>query len=98
MMWHALSSQLIHTDGGDDTWLVYNKLSGDTHLLNFFSKIILENLANKPMNLDDLLQYLNSLDEWGGAEISFVLLQKTVSELDKLGLIHPYYTGNADAT
>ena len=74
----------------DDEYLIFNPLSGDTHLLNESSMFILKTLHQQPMTLE---QFINSLAD--DKEIMDEMkkhLPSTIQILAQIGLIEPSLT------
>ena len=86
-MWQALPSPLLRIYTWEDTSVVYNSLSGNTHLLGEAAAYILFELQRRQMGTMDVASSLAAIYQ---AELdSEVLLQteNILSELEALTLI-----------
>ncbi len=89
MMWRTSSDQVLHYRAWEDEVIVYNALSGDTHLLGLAAAQTLSTLQKLPVNIQDLVQKLASLwqaepDEQMQQEVAEIL-----ADLTSLSLITP---------
>lgn len=89
MNWKLRAGQHLRMLADDEETVVYNDLSGDTHLLSGIAASLLERLRQGPANSDSLAGLLAS--EWDlGAEIAPTeLAEQLLSELAALSLIEP---------
>jgi PqqD family protein of HPr-rel-A system len=71
----------------DDGTVVFNALSGSTHLLNPTAAIVLKALEEKPANATDLAQYLASKIQVDSDQELIAHVENLLSNLDELGLI-----------
>ena len=58
MQWRVISDSALHFRCWDNEYVIYNKLSGDTHLLGQTAGMILLRLQENPTNLMTLAEYL----------------------------------------
>ncbi|MES1981068.1 MAG: HPr-rel-A system PqqD family peptide chaperone [Pseudomonadota bacterium] len=91
MRWRALPELNLHARAWDDEFVVYNSLSGDTHLLGSAAAQILLMLQQAPSDaialaesLAPRLQLESELDEELAEQITHLL-----SDLHTLALIEP---------
>jgi PqqD family protein of HPr-rel-A system len=61
MKWQAVSLQTLRLRTWDDEFVVYNGLSGDTHLLDHAAGQILQTLCATPAEIDALTASLGAL-------------------------------------
>jgi len=73
----------------DDAHVVYDKRSGYSQALNDFAREIFAIIEEKPRRLSDVERELESI--LGGPLESDLkkMVEKTVAEFDKMGLIEP---------
>ncbi|MFC3051186.1 HPr-rel-A system PqqD family peptide chaperone [Kordiimonas pumila] len=79
----------------EDVFLVFNKLSGDTHILNFLSAAILDFLSDEKMQVADLAARIWLELELDQEDCPVSLIETTLAELDTTGLVTPV-TGARD--
>lgn len=87
MKWRLMSGQALHFQFWDDEFVVYNSLSGDTHLLDSTAAQILLKLQQAPSNASALSE---SLAPFLNAEMDneFVIqIEHILADLDSLALI-----------
>lgn len=72
-----------------DIALVFDPLSGQTHLLDYFSREILDQIATRPRRLDELAEALAATIEEPVTDQLRTRIQVTLQEFDRLGLIFP---------
>jgi PqqD family protein of HPr-rel-A system len=58
MRWQAIPSQAMHLHSWDEEIVVYNALSGDTHLLGWAAAHILVQLQRGPSDQEALIESL----------------------------------------
>jgi PqqD family protein of HPr-rel-A system len=89
MNWQLRAGQRLRMLPDDDETVVYNDLSGDTHLLSSIAVSMLERLRHGPANSNTLAGFLAS--EWElDADIAPAALTETLlGELAALSLIEP---------
>ena len=86
MVWRVCAEDLIFTKLGDvDS--VFNRASGDTHILNFLSKALLDCLIQTPMNVTELEPAVLKEIEMGTEDCPFSLIEATLQQLDDIGLV-----------
>lgn len=83
-MWQVIPGQDLRQWGWDDEYVVYNNLSGDTHLLSGDAMQILLALRTAPADAASLSASLKEPDS--DADVS-AAVSEILSELDKLSLI-----------
>ena len=87
MKWRLISDQALHFRSWEDEFVVYNSLSGDTHLLGSTAARILLKLQQAPSNSTTLAESLApplhaERDEEFAAQVEHIL-----ADLDTLALI-----------
>ncbi len=88
-LWLADAENLI-VDPHDDVFLVFHKLSGDTHILNFLSAGILEVLKNKgPANFVTIANWVWKFLDIDENDCPIKLIEDTVLQLDDVGVLYP---------
>ncbi len=88
IVWNADLLKLRIEEFGDSC-LVFDKVSGDTHILNFLTISLVRYLSKTPSNLNDLYgPVLNSL-ELSKEDCSIGLMEDSLKHLDNIGLIQP---------
>jgi len=82
-----MSGRALHFRFWDDEYVVYNSLSGDTHLLGSTAALILLKLQQAPSNSTTLAESLASLlhAEWDDEFVAQV--EHILADLDTLALI-----------
>jgi PqqD family protein of HPr-rel-A system len=87
MKWQAISTQAVHLRSWDDEFVVYNSLSGDTHLLGAAAGHILTALQHAPSDETSLTESLcETLHAEPTPEMS-LQIQAILTDLHKLALI-----------
>lgn len=86
MVWHVCADDLHFADLGD-VETVFDKRSGDTHILNFLSKALLDCLARSPLTLRELEPRVLEEIEMTAEDCPFSLIKSTLLQLDELGLV-----------
>jgi PqqD family protein of HPr-rel-A system len=91
MQWRALPDSALHVRSWEDEFVVYNSLSGDTHLLGSAAAQILLKLQQAPSDAVALAQSLATqlqseieMDQELAAQITLLL-----TDLHTLALIEP---------
>lgn len=87
--WISNLERLEATDEGGDTVFLFDRLSGDTHILNFFSYAILQMLNGQPYSVKDIEFRFSHDTVYEDYEITGALVKNTIRSLDDAGLIHP---------
>jgi PqqD family protein of HPr-rel-A system len=89
MNWKLRAGQRLRMLSDDEETVVYNDLSGDTHLLSGIAASLLERLRQGPADHDSLAGFLAS--EWDlDPDIApAVLAEQLLCELAALSLIEP---------
>lgn len=88
MKWRLISDQTLHLCGWDDEFVVYNNLSGDTHLLGSAAAQILLKLQHAPSDAIHLAQSLTSSLEVEVMDESLApQLTNILADLNALALI-----------
>jgi PqqD family protein of HPr-rel-A system len=87
MKWQAISTQAVYLRSWDDEFVVYNSLSGDTHLLGAAAGHILTALHRGPSDETSLTESLcETLHAEPTPEMS-LQIQAILTDLHKLALI-----------
>lgn len=85
--WRLAPGQQLANWGWDDEFVVYNNLSGDTHLLDADSMALLEQLRLAPASIDALVAtFLASVDPDDATALPETILSM-LRQLDKLHLV-----------
>lgn len=88
-LWTVDSAHMI-VDPHDDVFLVFHKLSGDTHILNFLSAGVIDVLKDGgPANFQTIAERIwvhLALEE---TDCPVELVKDTALQLDDVGLIYP---------
>jgi PqqD family protein of HPr-rel-A system len=58
-LWGLPSDTVIHLRFWDDDCVIYNQMTGDTHLIDEIGAVIFKSLAEKTATRTQLLQHLN---------------------------------------
>ena len=82
--WRLVSGQALQFRFWDDEFVVYNNLSGDTHLLDSTAVQILLKLQQAPSNATALT---GSLAPYLQTEVDDELVEHILADLDTLALI-----------
>ena len=82
-MWHVLPGQTLRHRVWDDECVLYNDVSGNTHLLDPNALLILQALQARPLALADLCSALEAGPD-AEAEIAALLEQLATIELVEL--------------
>ncbi|BBL73615.1 hypothetical protein MishRS11D_07130 [Methylomagnum ishizawai] len=82
----ASAGGLLWRDWGDD-YIVYQPSSGETHVFNQTTALILERLKQGPASLEQVLVWIVRLLELGPQELALDHLRIAAKRLDELGLI-----------
>lgn len=87
MKWRLISNQSLHFRFWNDECILYNSLSGDTHLLDLAATQVLLQLQQAPSDMTTLAGSLAPLlqTEMDG-DIS-LQVERLLADLDTLGLI-----------
>ncbi|HEY8100299.1 MAG TPA: HPr-rel-A system PqqD family peptide chaperone [Burkholderiaceae bacterium] len=89
MKWRVISNEALHFRSWNDEFVVYNSLSGDTHLLGSATAQILLNLLTAPSDAATLAAALAPFFEVAPtADLPFQIDQ-LLSELNTLALVEP---------
>jgi PqqD family protein of HPr-rel-A system len=87
MKWQAISTEAMYVRSWDDEFVVYNSLSGDTHLLGAAAGHILTGLQRAPSDERSLTESLcETLHAEPTPEMS-LQIQAILADLQKLALI-----------
>lgn len=95
MVWHVCADNLLFSALGD-VEAVFDRRSGDTHILNFLSKALLDCLARSPMTVLELELSVLAEIEMTSEDCPFSLIEATLVQLDELGLVQ-FVEGASDA-
>jgi PqqD family protein of HPr-rel-A system len=87
MKWRLISNQALHFRSWDDEFVVYDNLSGDTHLVDSTAAQILLKLQQAPSNSTTLAESLVPLlhANWDDEFVGQV--EHILADLDTLALI-----------
>jgi len=89
MNWKLRAGQRLRMLSDDEETVVYNDLSGDTHLLSSIAASLLERLRQGPADGDSLAGFLASEWELDADMAPAALTAQLLSELAALSLIEP---------
>lgn len=81
------NSDTLHCRFWDDEGVVFNSLSGETHLLDGVGAAILKKISANPIPQKALLAYIQSIFEFEHGTHIEKLLDSIILEYQKLGLI-----------
>ena len=84
--WESIKPLTVYKPDSADEAIIFNPLSGETHLLNLFALDIIEFLE-KPARLSSLNSYLCDLYQAENPESLGQQLGSVITELADLGLI-----------
>jgi len=87
MKWRLISDHVLHFRFWDDEFVVYNSLSGDTHLLDSTAAQILLKLQQAPLNSTTLAESLAPLLHAEMDDEFVVQIEHILADLDTLALI-----------
>jgi PqqD family protein of HPr-rel-A system len=87
MKWSLISDQALHFRSWDDEFVVYNSLSGDTHLLGSVAAQILLKLQQAPSNSATLAESLAPLLHADRDDDVVAQIEHILADLDTLALI-----------
>lgn len=87
MKWRAISAQQLHFRSWGDEFLVYNGLSGDTHLLGPVAAQVLLRLQEAPLDAAGLIEVLAPLMQTGEDEALMTEVEHLLVDLGSLELI-----------
>ncbi len=92
MKWKIISSDqealCIHT--WDNEYVVYNSLSGDTHLLNLTAGQLLLKLQRSPMDSMSLANLITPTDKSKSSLEHELQIEQLLAELNTLNLVEEY--------
>lgn len=92
MKWKIISSDqealCIHT--WDNEYVVYNSLSGDTHLLNLTAGQLLLKLQRSPMDSMSLANLITPTDKSKSSLQHELQIEQLLAELNTLNLVEEY--------
>jgi PqqD family protein of HPr-rel-A system len=89
MNWKLRAGQRLRMLPDDEETVVYNDLSGDTHLLSGIAASLLERLRPGPADGDSLARFLAGEWELDPGVAPADLTEQLLSELAALSLIEP---------
>jgi PqqD family protein of HPr-rel-A system len=87
MKWRLMSDQVLHFRSWDDEFIIYNSLSGDTHLLGSTAAQILLKLQQAPSNATALTESLAPLLHAEMDDELVFQIEHILADLDTLALI-----------
>lgn len=82
-----MSDQALQLRSWNDEFVVYNNLSGDTHLLGLAAAHVLLELQKAPLDAINLSESLAPLLQAGTDEEIALQIEHLLADLDKLALI-----------
>jgi PqqD family protein of HPr-rel-A system len=88
-IWQADSTLCTIINHGD-AWFAFHKISGDTHLLNFLSYEIYRILCDDRMDALGITEAIWQRLELDAEDCPQSLVERTLNDLDYVGLIEPY--------
>ncbi len=71
----------------EDVYIVFNRLSGKTHFLNFYSHEVLIALSKTSLKIEELHQITLERLGLSGEECAPEMAERAVSELEACGLV-----------
>lgn len=86
-VWRKLPGLAVETLSSDRQLIVFNALSGDTHLLNRPVDWILAQLEARPRSLNELIGLAIEADIVSGLEVSRESLMNLLENLEKIDLL-----------
>lgn len=89
MNWKLRAGQRLRMLSDDEETVVYNDLSGDTHLLSGIAASLLERLRQGSADRDTLADFLSSEWELDDDIAPAAMAEQLLSELAALSLIEP---------
>jgi PqqD family protein of HPr-rel-A system len=87
MQWRVISDSALHFRFWEDEFVVYNSLSGDTHLLGTTAAQILLKLQQAPSNATSLSESLAPLLHAEMDDELVIQIEQILADLDTLALI-----------
>jgi len=89
-MWKTnLACILYHHRFFDDQIVIFNAISGQTHIVNQLCGDVLELLQQCPLNSDCLAKELAQVNNFCLDNDWFSYIESMLADLDKVGLIEP---------
>lgn len=88
-VWRAVVDSRLHWRAWDDGIVVYNDMTGDTHLLDPQTARLLRHLEHAPMAFDALCRALQEEGDETPAEDLRPWCEATLTQLSRLSLIEP---------
>lgn len=85
VVWLGVKRNRLIIEQFDDEFILYNKLSGDTHVLNQESKLIVDAISFHPSSPVDVRASILS-DALASADISVVQIQQHLAILEQWGI------------
>ena len=91
MKWQVISDQALYFHSWNNEYVVYNSLSGDTHLLNLTTGQLLLELQQTPTDTITLTNLVGSKDQTEPNTQQHKLeIENILEELSRLNLIKKY--------
>lgn len=87
MMWRVISDHALHLRSWGNEFVVYNSLSGDTHLLGSTAASVLSALQQAPSDAVTLAKSLAAMLKTEMDEAFTLQVDQLLAELDTLSLI-----------
>lgn len=97
-LWQIASGQKLAAWGWDDEFVLYNNLSGDTHLLDADSMALLASLQRAPASLDALVAQLSVGVEPDDLAALPETMATLLAQLKKLYLVQSSVVCSLDAS
>jgi PqqD family protein of HPr-rel-A system len=89
VVWQASPDVRLSWASWDSEYVVFDAASGDTHVLDELSAEIFRRLDQRPGDLPDLIECFSSSTEGCRGDELAARIQKTLSQLERVGLIEP---------
>lgn len=89
MKWEIISPQSLHMQAWDNEAVVYDALSGNTHLLSLAAARVLAKIKEAPANAASLAQVMADVEPGGTADEIQATLEAILTELAGISLITP---------
>lgn len=83
------ASSLLWKQFGEGRFIVFNKASSQTHIVNALCVDALDLLQQLPLNLQKLAESLAQRNEFSLDEDWLTYINEMLSDMDRLGLVEP---------
>lgn len=87
--WSVVQDRLEWKTWDGEQYVIFNRASGDTHLLNRVSAQVLLRFAEGPQREDDLKLSGELVSDRGGSSLTDTQLKSLIAQFYELGLIEP---------